>query len=568
MREIDRMLNEVSRDRLMTFTENISKEVRLSGSAEERRAFEYVKDQLDQAGYETKLEFDDCFISLPGKAQLKVNGRDIPCITHSMARPTGDKWVKGELVHVDPQNVTERLDNRVALVDGLAVPGVVRQIEQAGAAAIIFINAKHTHEMIVSTVWGNPTLEHLHDYPDVPVISITKQDGETVKQRVVEEKAEAQLYTEVDTGWRKIPTLTAELKGREEPENFILFSGHIDSWHYGVMDNGTANATMLEVATVLARHRKSLRRSLRLAFWSGHSHGRYAGSTVYCDKHWEELHDHCMLHVNIDSVGAKGATILTENNCMPETKPLAAEVIKERTGQRYNGSRFGRAGDQSFWGTGTPSLFMGLSEQEIVENDPASTAFAKLFGGGKTGGFGWWWHTTEDTLDKIDPDNLVRDSQIYLQTVYRACHDTIVPIDFRQTVTELKEQVRDYEAAAGELVDWTVTHERLTVLEARLEQLYEHIGKLEPAASEVKQVNRKLLKLGQQLVPLHYVKGDVFGHDPALGQPPVPLLQEAEKLNEAGLSEDMKRVLQNSVRRKLNRFNFSLRQAIEVLEEN
>jgi Zn-dependent M28 family amino/carboxypeptidase len=178
------------------------------------------------------------------------------------------------------------------------------------------------------------------------------------------------------------------------------------------MDNGTANATMLEVARILSQEKTELKRSLRLAFWSGHSHGRYAGSALYCDEHWEELYDSCVLHVNIDSVGAKDSVVLTEGNCMAETKDLAGSVIRELVSEVYEGSRFGRAGDQSFWGPGVPSLLMGLSEQ-VPATTPAAQAFTKLFGAGKGGGFGWW-HTTEDTMDKIDPDYLERDCRICL----------------------------------------------------------------------------------------------------------------------------------------------------------
>ena len=58
------------------------------------------------------------------------------------------------------------------------------------------------------------------------------------------------LTTRVRTGWMPIPHLVGELAGRQE-DRFVLFSGHVDSWHYGAMDNGTANATMLEVARLL-----------------------------------------------------------------------------------------------------------------------------------------------------------------------------------------------------------------------------------------------------------------------------------------------------------------------------
>ena len=48
-----------------------------------------------------------------------------------------------------------------------------------------------------------------------------------------------------------------------------MLSGHVDSWHYGAMDNASADATMLEVGRIFSEHAGELRRGLRLAFWSG-----------------------------------------------------------------------------------------------------------------------------------------------------------------------------------------------------------------------------------------------------------------------------------------------------------
>ena len=55
-----------------------------------------------------------------------------------------------------------------------------------------------------------------------------------------------------------------------------------------------------------------MRRGLRLCFWSGHSHGRYSGSSWYADTRWEELSKRCVAHVNVDSTGAKGNTIMSD----------------------------------------------------------------------------------------------------------------------------------------------------------------------------------------------------------------------------------------------------------------
>ena len=69
----------------------------------------------------------------------------------------------------------------------------------------------------------------------------------------------------------------AEIKGTSRPDEFVLFHGHLDSWHVGIGDNATGDATLLEIARVFDANRDKLARSLRIAWWSGHSHGRYAG---------------------------------------------------------------------------------------------------------------------------------------------------------------------------------------------------------------------------------------------------------------------------------------------------
>ncbi len=62
---------------------------------------------------------------------------------------------------------------------------------------------------------------------------------------------------------------------------------------------------------------------------------------------WQELHDGCVAHVNVDSVGAKGATLLSEAIAMAEVRGVASEAVEKVSGQRLSGVRPQRAGDQS-----------------------------------------------------------------------------------------------------------------------------------------------------------------------------------------------------------------------------
>ena len=86
------------------------------------------------------------------------------------------------------------------------------------------------------------------------VCTVSNADGGTLRERLARgEQPRVTLHAEVDTGWRKTPILVAELDGPADADGpFVLFSGHHDTWYFGVMDNGAANATMLEVARLLA----------------------------------------------------------------------------------------------------------------------------------------------------------------------------------------------------------------------------------------------------------------------------------------------------------------------------
>jgi len=544
MRDLNNMektlVEAVSPERLMSDTEAIARWVRLSGTEDELKSFDYVEGMLRRMGLETTRHTGWAYISLPESAELSVEDREVPAITHSMAPNTPEDGLRLPLVYLGKGTKEDYssgdVRGKVALVEGIAIPGKVQLAEEAGAAACVFANAdEHVHEMIISTVWGSPAPETRDELPRIPVVSVGAAGRAVLKEALNEQPSPTvHLQARVSTVWTEIPTLTAQVDGTEEPEKFVLFSGHIDSWHYGAMDNGSANALLLETLRVLLPYRATLRRSLRLAFWSGHSHGRYAGSTWYADNFWEDLHDNCVLHLNADSPGGRGATVMTEGQAMAETRACAADIIRALTGEEFNGTRFGRSGDQSFMSQGIPSLFMFVSEQPPGQDESAGDV-VELLGapGAKGGGVGWWWHTTEDTVDKIDPGLLVRDTRIYAVAAYRFLSDVLLPLDVQASAEELLAHLEGWQKKAGERFDLSAVVSRsqeVADVAARLQSRLETLGD-EAELEMTKSLNEAITRAEKGLVRLNYVRSDLYDQDPALSQQPVPLLMPVDDLS-------------------------------------
>ena len=552
----------MSTEAMMRDLEAFALRVKLSGTADELASFQYIQGRLQDCGFQTQLLSHNAYISLPGKAGLRVGNEQIACITHSFSRASPAGGTRGELVYLGAGAPADfaaiDVRGKVAVMDGIANPAASLRASQAGAIGQLHVSPHdHKHEMCISPVWGSPNADTLANLPTTVVLSVAQADGERLKRRLAAEEAvTATLEAEVDTGWRPTPILVAELypdaAGPDAP--FVMFSGHHDTWHYGVMDNGTANATMMEVARLCASQRHLWRRGLRLCFWSGHSHGRYSGSAWYADQHWDELERRCVAHVNIDSTGGKGATVLTDVLTSAELRGLGGAAVKAQAGQDIIGLRMSRAGDQSFWGIGVPSIFMGMSEQPVETT--VNLTGSVLGGGGqrKGAGFGWWWHTPDDTLDKIDPDFLRRDAQVYVQTLWHLLHDAVLPLDYRQWVADFTAELAHI---AGKI------NFDLSPLRHRAATLATAVAALQAANTPA--INPGLMRLSRALVPIDYTSGDRFDHDPALGLSPWPPLDPIRRL--AGLEGDDAKFQSVAAIRARNRIAHALDQAIAAAQD-
>lgn len=547
---------EVSADHMMQVAEGLAKWERLSGSPDELEAFQWLEKQLQEYGFATRLLQHDAFISLPQACALRVNGISVHAQTHSMV-PSAH--VMGELVYCKNIEEIKRADcsGKIVLTCGRAVYAPVSEAQRRGAAGILFIQEGVLRECIPSASWGSPTPENQKYLPAIPVASILDDEGNPLAKRVsAGEPMEADLTTRVDTSWRKIPLLIGDLKAPVDTNEFAMFTGHVDSWYYGAIDNGTANAAQMEVARLVSIHQEDLRRNFRIVYYSGHSHGRYAGSAWYADNFWEELHESCVVNVNADSLGGKGAEDITHSIIMPETKDLAVEIIRAQTGEIFEGVRCGRLGDQSFWNVGVSSAFASFSRQKKKLLPDGTMGLDR-----KNAELGWWWHTPEDTVENIDPANLLRDGKIFAEYVMTFLTEPILPLNFCKTAADIREQLKRWDELAGDAFSLEYSVEKARKLEDACAKLY-------AAQFPDSLKNEIMLALGRILVPLDFTSGDIYGNDPADAIDPMPSLSAIKKLTAPNTKQDEKMSLRVLLVRHTNYINDSLNRAIKMLQSS
>ena len=458
---------------------------------EVNRAGCMIADRLRALGVPVTVHEPRLYLSLPKRASVRlgtqvlhakppsfavscpdgVEGR-VLMVPAAIARPLGYAAASAPLFGsaYDPTPGVGDIRGCIAAYRGLLNAERIAQLEEAGAAAVIAINpGSDVHWGAANLVWGTADLDGLPFRPRIPSVAVSGNDAAAL-QKAADAGEVCRVHTELEEGWFDSVLPLVEIPGTSERDKFVLLHGHYDSWSVGVADNATGDAAMLEVARVLWQHRALLRRSVRIAWWPGHSTGKFAGSTWYCDQFAHELMAGCVAHLNCDSPGVRGAVAYDNIPATAETFALVKQVVHDVTGVVATCKRPSQSSDYSFNNIGISGLFSSSSRLPRAELE-ARGSYYVMGNGGDTS-----WHTERDVLEIADKAVLLTDTRVYLSAVLRLACAAVLPLDWRPLAAEFAAAIAAYQQAAGSRFDLGPAADAAAALAESIERLHVQIG--------------------------------------------------------------------------------------------
>ena len=202
--------------------------------------------------------------------------------------------------------------------------------------------------------------------------------------------------------------LIAEVRGTELPDEYVLLSAHLDSWHAatGATDNGTGTLVMLEAMRILREQYPAPRRTILVGHWGAEEMG-LIGSGSFREDH-PEVVEGLQVGFNQDNgtwrfERIEGQGFLDLARHLPAWMGAVPTDIQAQVTVEVPGEQNNRGSDHtSFTCAEAPVLRLQSPYDEYRQ---------------------YTWHTNLDTYDKIVFDDLKQNATLAAMLVYMASED-------------------------------------------------------------------------------------------------------------------------------------------------
>lgn len=248
------------------------------------------------------------------------------------------------------------------------------------------------------------------DWADIPVIAVSNPDADHLR-RLHAAGNSIRLDLHSTAGWRgesRSGNVVLDLIGREKPEEIVLIGGHLDSWDLGTgaVDDGAGIAITTAAAALIAQLPQRPRRTIRVVMFGAEEVG-LRGAQAYAEAHATELVRHQV--ATESDFGAGKIWQLVSNVSESGTQAIdALGKIIAPLGIIRGGSDVPGGGPDI-----SPMAAQGVPTINLMQD---GMDYFDLH------------HTPDDTLDKIDPDQLAQNVAAYVVFAYLAAE---LDVEFR-----------------------------------------------------------------------------------------------------------------------------------------
>ncbi|XP_029915553.1 aminopeptidase NAALADL1 [Myripristis murdjan] len=120
------------------------------------------------------------------------------------------------------------------------------------------------------------------------------------------------------------------IRGSIEPDRYVIYGNHRDSWVHGAIDPSSGTSVMLEVTRVLGRMVKQgrwrPRRSIIFGSWGAEEFG-LIGSAEYTEQYFTKLSERTVAYINVDIAVFANATLRA--SAIPSTQHVIFTAAKQ-----------------------------------------------------------------------------------------------------------------------------------------------------------------------------------------------------------------------------------------------
>ncbi len=200
----------------------------------------------------------------------------------------------------------------------------------------------------------------------------------------------------------------AEIPGTELPDEYVMLSAHLDSWHgaTGTTDNATGTVTMLEAMRILKETYPAPRRTILVGHWGAEEQG-LIGSRAFTEDH-PDIVDNLQVLFNQDNgtwrieyIQAQGLA-LAGGNLARWLSQIPTEIAGNIELDVPGPQELGGSDHVSFLCHGAPGFRLQSHYPDYRQ---------------------YTWHTNRDTYDKIIFDDLKNNATLAAMLMYLASED-------------------------------------------------------------------------------------------------------------------------------------------------